>query len=417
MPRSFRYLFAIVLSTSLRSLASPVSQVVLVRDHVAGATRVDTIVGELDDSTAGSWVGTRPGVEGLPTPAFVSDTTPYANRRILQRTDAPPGWPGRIAVRLDQIGAQGEMQQQCSGTLVGPNFVLTGAHCLRLENEVDTNIQAGWFGDPFYARPGFDKGRDLPISVNDDHPLPPVRVVKSWIPRASVRGIAPDSICEHGCDWAVLELERDVGTELGWACVAPVHTSLLGKSFHILSYPAAPLLFTIDSMSDTATRSDSLSHWWAPIGDASFPSGAWATPASAWQGESGSGMLDCADTNCRSGDAAVRGTRWMVGMFSPIDSAISGIIAAILKSVQVPSSIAKRIAPTGFDLRASGAMLVASAPQEGQWQILSLDGRQLVPQAFGRTISVHIEALGGQVALIVFREPGKAPVVRRWVSR
>jgi hypothetical protein len=107
----------------------------------------------------------------------------------------------------------------------------------------------------------------------------------------------------------------------------------------------------------------------------------------------------------------------MTGLFSPIDSSMSGIISIILKNVQVPSSIAKRTTPTGFELRASGTMLVASAPQEGEWQILSLDGRRLVPQAFGKTISVRLEALGSQVALVVFREPGKAPVVRRWVSR
>ena len=112
------------------------------------------------------------------------------------------------------------------------------------------------------------------------------------------------------------------------------------------------------------------------------------------------------------------GTLWTVASISSIDSVMSGIISAILKDdVKIPSVIGARISPPSFELREVEGALHAVAPNPGEWQVMSLDGRTVVSSSFGRNLSVPLDHLPRGVALVVFREPGQAPVTRRWVGR
>ena len=102
---------------------------------------------------------------------------------------------------------------------------------------------------------------------------------------------------------------------------------------------------------------------------------------------------------------------------SAIDSTMSGVIATILKDVKIPSSVEPRNLASSFKLRAEDGTLQAEALHEGEWQVLSLDGRTVVPSSFGRNLSVPLDHLPRGVALVVYRAPGQAPVTRRWVGR
>lgn len=401
-------LLLVVAAMPIRS--NEISLPVVIRDHLLRTTSDVVVTGRLFDSTDGSWVGTRPGIEGLPT-RDQSDCKPVPGRCVLQTSDAFPGWPGRIAVRLDRI-VDGGLVQKCTGTLVGPSFVLTASHCIHSDY---VSGDSGWISDLFYVRPGFDRGRDLPISATDSRPLPPVRVLKSWIPKSSLPEFRNSDSGYHGDDdWAVLELERDVGTELGWAQVAPLVPSRSGKKCHVLSYPAVPLWFDRNSPGDTATRRDSLSHSWASVNRREGLRMGWSYPVEAWRGESGSGLLDCPDSACMLGKIAVRGTRWFPDLFSSLDSVMSGIVSAILKDVQVPVSIAPPKEHRPIRLAVDGPFLRGTSDRDGEWRVLNLDGRAIDRSIQGRSFAIERGRLPSGGVLVVFREPGAAPVVQRW---
>ncbi len=96
---------------------------------------------------------------------------------------------------------------------------------------------------------------------------------------------------------------------------------------------------------------------------------------------------------------------------------MSGVIAAILKDVKIPSSVHSRPEPVGFALSASAGVLHGRADVAGQWQVMSLDGRSISSPGFGQTFSVDLANVPNGVALIVFRAPGQMPVSRRWIGR
>ena len=206
--------------------AKSVTLPVVVRDHLTQKSTEIQVTGKMWDSTAGSWVGTRAGIDGLPTvmPIWQGGVTPQY-RLPISPNKAAVGWPERIAMRFDQIYLD-TSYQRCSATLVGPKFVLTAAHCL-IDNPTDGTIQNVWVSDSFVVRPGFNLG----VSATGFNR---VRVVKSWVSRSKF----PEGTTYPGDDdWAILELDRDVGTELGWARVVPIDYSKSLQWMHTLSYP------------------------------------------------------------------------------------------------------------------------------------------------------------------------------------
>lgn len=71
-----------------------VTHTVVIHDQIHGTTTEKVITGKLNDSTIGSWVGTRPGVLGLPTPEYNTDTAPLVNRKPLSPIQQELAWPG-----------------------------------------------------------------------------------------------------------------------------------------------------------------------------------------------------------------------------------------------------------------------------------------------------------------------------------
>ncbi|MEK7392494.1 MAG: hypothetical protein AAB214_07985 [Fibrobacterota bacterium] len=369
------------------------------------------MTGKLWDSTAGSWIGTRPqsGIQGLPAEYPVENPDGSKTyRHPLSPTDAVIGWPGRIAARLDRLQVDDSLYQDCSASLVGPKFAMTAAHCL-VYPSCGPTIQEGWVTDSLYLRPGFNLGKSAPGYDR-------VRVVKSMLMRTKFPGVA-----EYAGDdeWALLELEKDVGTELGWARVIPINYAWSIQWLHMMGYPQDPPACPVGSICDMATKTDTLCHSWVdtyfnPLDGTKM---VWNQQGGGWGGESGAGVFRCSNSTCSQGDINLVGVRWTVSAISSMDSTMTGIIATLLKDVKVPTATTMDREPGGFELRMISNALVGNAPRDGEWQILSLDGRAIGAPSFGRNLSVPADRLPRGVALVVFRAPGQAPVTRRWVGR
>jgi hypothetical protein len=417
MSRCLQWYLILVSGMSQAGWSSDTLWPVVVRDHINHTSTLIQVHSKLFDSTAGSYIGTRPGIDGLPTPPVIWDPPTVRNRSVLQQTNTPPGWPGRIALRLDHQNVGGSFGQVCSGILIGPNYALTAAHCVN--SRASEPIEGGWVYDSLYVRPGYDRGHDLPDSTSPDGYLKPVRVLKSWVSRTVF-----EYANEHGYkyngddDWAVMELERDVGKELGWAAVGPLKPGDENRNYHMLGYPGKD---PCSGDCDTVSRRDSLSHsytpveikYWDPVDFKEI----WSPLVTGWFGESGSGFLDCPDRKCLSGRVTVRGTRWKEVSISAIDSIMSGVIATLLKDVTIPTSSLTSFHQLSFDLGLKNGLLSGSSDREGEWQILSLDGRLIGSPSFGKSFAVATDRLPHGVTLIVFRAPGEVPVTRRWVAR
>ncbi len=391
------HLIFVLIFVSSSVLAATVSREVLVRDYRTGTNSSMLVTGLLYDSTAGTWIGTRGGIEGLPTPPYRYDGLPIINRVPLSPVVARLGWPARMAGRLDMIYDSGKTIQFCSGMFVGDKYFLSAAHCVLAPN--------GWLDHQYCIRPGRNLAED---AIGNCY-----AVSKAYARKSAFQGLDDR---EDDDEWVVLELDSSIGIELGWARIIPVSASVHGRNTHQLGYPFENKR---GEPADTTSKTDTLCHSWAPLRmDESLGRYMnWAPDVGSWSGESGSPSFYCKKPDCTSRDVNIIGVRWTNLGISSIDSVNSGILAALLKGVKIPSSIHFRQESAGFALSASGGVLYGRADVAGQWQVMSLDGRSISSPGFGQTFSVDLANVPNGVALVVFRAPGQPPVTRRWVGR
>lgn len=133
-------------------------------------------------------------------------------------------YPISTAVRVFYYDGDTVSDKGCSGMMVGRNFVVTAAHCIR--------ISGNWRADSLLVAPAYDNG--------DFHPtFQSSKVVKYYLPKSILDGndINPDL--------ALLELEELIGEQTGWIGLGyeADQNWFNERVFHKLSYPNGTNIF------------------------------------------------------------------------------------------------------------------------------------------------------------------------------
>ncbi|MBK9450274.1 MAG: trypsin-like serine protease [Bacteroidetes bacterium] len=183
--------------------------------------------------------------------------------------DPVTDFPARTAIRI-WYWEDDTLRNDCSGMMVGDQFVLTAAHCVYTPFFGQT-----WLGDSLLVAPAYDNGQFQPN-------LPTSKVSHCYIFKKHY-----DNNGWH--DIALLQLQEPIGQTTGHIGMAfTADTSYFsGKVFHKYSYPMQP------SFMDTSLHynGDTLYYNYGVIGS----DGGWLTipsgTALAAQGQSGSSIF------------------------------------------------------------------------------------------------------------------------------
>ncbi|PWR25054.1 trypsin-like serine peptidase [Zavarzinia aquatilis] len=136
-----------------------------------------------------------------PLPKFPGGAAPPAGKPDRRHRDRAGGDPADIAglpdLPLSAIGVVDSPNSFCTGTVVGPRIVLTAAHC------VFSEYGGVKLPDTFLAGHG------------DDGTLVEARIVEAFVPpRFNLETFNKTNDID-GLDWAILELDRDIGDVTG----------------------------------------------------------------------------------------------------------------------------------------------------------------------------------------------------------
>lgn len=160
----------------------------------------------------------------LPTLPPTNNLFPNSDFSRLERAELfhdLTDYPIRTAVALQSYSADTTSGTGCSGILVGPDLVLTSAHCLRRIGSNST-----WRSDSIFIAPAYDNGQ-----LHANFP-------SSWVKKIYLFQENYNGSIRH--ETALLQLKEPIGLDLGWLGIA--YSSdfdyFENKVFHKLSYPA-----------------------------------------------------------------------------------------------------------------------------------------------------------------------------------
>ncbi|GMH33189.1 hypothetical protein BSKO_01023 [Bryopsis sp. KO-2023] len=155
-----------------------------------------------------------PEIQGLPDRTFRN--RPLGNRGVGTRAPAAPaplttslplitGYPeidfvGHPRLRVGEVGADrypfnvvGNMQNGCTGTLVGPCHVLTAGHCVYSHERREYSSQLSFY-------PARNGRNNVPARAWKEYKVSP-----NWL-----------QFQDYNADYAIVSLKEKVGTQLGW---------------------------------------------------------------------------------------------------------------------------------------------------------------------------------------------------------
>lgn len=129
-------------------------------------------------------------------------------------------YPIRTAVNLINYQADTSLGSGCSGIMVGPDLVLTAAHCVR-----SVGPSPSWHADSILIAPAYNNGQ---FQAN----LPTSFVKKAYLFQENYNGSVRN-------ETALLQLRSPIGLDIGWIGTAYSSDTnyFHNKVFHKLSYP------------------------------------------------------------------------------------------------------------------------------------------------------------------------------------
>ena len=196
----------------------------------------------------------------LPAGRSFADVFGDDERQQITRTFERP-W--RAIAFLEMLDAKGEVAGGCTGSLVGPDVVLTAGHCL--------------FRPFLYGGDGFTTGvRVVPAKNGDEEPYGSVDSDAIWVSQAYVESGGADA----SQDWGIIRLPEPLGFTVGWFVIGQLRTETLldpGARPVIVGYPADKPLGTLWAAGEDAFARVARDFLWHEI--------------DVFKGQSGSGVF------------------------------------------------------------------------------------------------------------------------------
>ncbi len=185
-------------------------------DTIAGVTYSESISAEKTNYHFGDMFPMEVPME-MPTENLTEGTN-FTKPLVANDHYSMVNFPVSTTIKLFKILGDGELRDQCTGTMVGPKHMLTSAHCVLKPYTVEVVV------DDLLAVAGYDVSMD-----STDHI------------RTAVNSIyfMDDWNIGEGDDQAILELEEPIGFYTGWVSFGYNDDNEFfdNKNFHKFSYP------------------------------------------------------------------------------------------------------------------------------------------------------------------------------------
>ncbi|KAB2923302.1 MAG: trypsin-like serine protease [Bacteroidetes bacterium] len=202
-------------------------------DLATGAARTFFAGSDAVSDTAGrtpSFHGSLDGTAVLPAapPAVPFPGAGFTDLRAASSLFAVSSYPVRTAVRLFRIDND-SLTSICSGVMIGPDLVLTAAHCVYA---FTAGTDSSHVKDSLVVVPAYDRG--VPQTVVKATPVQKVFVPVSF---ASENEFAEEDV-------ALLQTEVPVGLQTGYLGLLFQNGAeyFSGRVFHKFSYPGVPVM-------------------------------------------------------------------------------------------------------------------------------------------------------------------------------